>query len=679
MRKLWGTVAVLAISMPAAAWAQASEPPNDRAIDVQLMDYAIGPKSFFTVANADIADPKQLALDAFVTFLTTPFTVYTTDGMDDPTITGERVRVVENLTAAQLSAAYGLNDKVQLGATLPLVFALNGQELSASTGMATGDMRVTGTGDLLVEGKMKLWQATNNELRIAGIAGVSLPTSIGSNESQFIGDNLPTLRGKLAATFSRGRIAIGANTGFILRKPRKIYASEIGQQLTFGVGGAVALTDKFSVISEVFGRGGLQSGFALDESPIEAVGGFRLVTAKSVAVTVGAGTGLDEAIGAPRARFFASVGYAPDVRDSDGDGVQNAKDRCPLIPEDADGHDDRDGCPDDDNDGDRRLDGEDKCVAEAEDLDGLDDDDGCPELDNDGDTIEDLADKCPNDAEDNKEPYPKDGCPGNRRDSDGDNIPDSVDSCPMEEEDVDAFEDGDGCAEADNDADGVADAADRCPLCPEDKDNFEDTDGCPEADNDKDGVVDAKDACPAQAETINGVKDDDGCPDTGGVELVKLDGDRLVIAQVAKMMDRKGKALTKEGDKLVGQIAALMIAHNEVTKWLIALAQPKQPDAQRLAELIKERLAKAGITHAQVLGAAGPAKIGGVVQERADEPPAPMCPAGKEVQQRPDMITPKATMQQRATVAPPATPPATQPEKPDPPKQGDEIEIEMGN
>jgi hypothetical protein len=671
MRKLRGTVAVLAISLPAAAFAQS--PPDDRAIDVQLMDYAIGPKSFFTVANADVADPKQLAFDAFVTFITRPVTVFTTDGTDDPMITGERVRIVDNLTAAQLSAAYGLNEKIQLGATLPLVFALNGQAFDSSTGMATGDMQVTGTGDLLVEGKYKLWQATNNELRLAGIAGVTLPTSVGSDDSQFIGDDMPSLRGKLAATWSRAQLSIGANAGFILRKPRTIYASTVGQQLTAGLGVAVAATDKFSIIGELFGRGGLESGFALDESPIEAVAGFRLIAARSFAVTVGGGTGLDEAIGAPRARFFASVGYAPDVRDSDGDGVQNARDKCLLIPEDKDGYDDGDGCPDDDNDGDRRPDGEDKCPAESEDLDGFDDDDGCPELDNDGDKIEDLADKCPNDAEDGKEPYATDGCPGNKRDSDGDNIPDSVDSCPMEEEDVDAFEDGDGCAEADNDADGVADAADKCSLCPEDKDGFADDDGCPELDNDKDGVVDAKDSCPAQAETINGIKDDDGCPDTGGVELVKLDGDRLVIGQVPRM-DRKG--LKKDGDKIVDQIAAVMIAHNEVTKWLIALAQPKQPDAQRLAQLIKDRLAKAGVTNAEVLGAAGPAKIGGVVQERADETIAPVCPAGKEVKQRPELIEPKATMQQRAVTAPPAAEPKPQPA---PPKKDDELEIDMGN
>jgi hypothetical protein len=675
MRKLRGTVAMVALLLPAAAWAQS--PPDDTAIDVQLFDYSIGPKSFFTVANADTADPKQLAVDALITFVKDPFIVYTTDGAQDPMITGERTDVVESLTAAQLSAAYGLTDKIQIGASLPLVFSLTGQGLDPVTGngMPNG-LQVTGTGDLLVEGKMGLWHARDNSLRLAGIAGVSLPTSFGSDQSRFIGDDLPTLRGRFAATYSAGRISLGANAGFILRKPRTIYSSTVGQQLTFGVAAAVAATDKFSVIGELFGRGGLESKFALDESPMEAVGGLRLIAAKSVAVTLGAGGGLDRAIGAPTIRFFASLGYAPDVRDSDGDGVANSRDKCPLIPEDRDGHEDNDGCPDDDNDGDRRPDSEDKCPEQAEDIDGFDDDDGCPELDNDGDGIPDLEDKCANDAEDGKEPWPKDGCPANKRDSDGDDIPDSADSCPMEAEDMDGFEDGDGCPEADNDKDGVADADDKCALCPEDKDGFEDGDGCPDLDNDKDGVADAKDKCPAQAETINGINDTDGCPDSGGVEIVKLDGDRLVINEVPAM-NRKG--LTPAGEKVVAQIASVMRAHDEVTKWLIALAQKKQPDAQRLAQLLKDALAKDGVTNAEVLGAAGPAKIGGVVQERAEEGAAPVCPAGTEVQPRPDTITPKATMQQRSTAAAPEPAPRPAPQPAEEPAKADDGEIEMGN
>jgi hypothetical protein len=393
------------------AAAQSADPPYDPAIDVQLMNYSIGPKQFFTVNSADVTDEKQLALDAFFTFLSKPFSVYSTDGGSDPSIVGApRVPIVETLTAAQLTAAYGVNEKLQVGASLPLVFSLSGQGLNPNTGMAAADgVSVTGLGDLRVEGKYRLWSAKNRETRLAGVGGLTLPTSVGSDGSKFIGDNLPTLAGGVAVTWSRDRIALGANAGFILRKPRTIYASTVGQQLTFGAAASVGVTDKFAVIGEFFGRGGLESSFALDESPMELIGGIRLITAKSVAVTVGGGAGLDRAIGSPQARFFLSLGYAPDVRDSDGDGIQNAKDKCPLIPEDFDGYEDDDGCPDDDNDGDRRPDSEDKCPNQAEDIDGFDDDDGCPELDNDGDDVDDHQDECPNHPETGKGENPYDG------------------------------------------------------------------------------------------------------------------------------------------------------------------------------------------------------------------------------------------------------------------------------
>lgn len=167
------------------------------------------------------------------------------------------------------------------------------------------------------------------------------------------------------------------------------------------------------------------------------------------------------------------------VQDDDRDGVKNDVDRCPKDPEDRDGFQDEDGCPDPDNDADGIPDVNDKCPNEAEDKDGFQDEDGCPDPDNDGDGIPDLKDQCPNVAED-----------------------------------FDGFEDHDGCPDPDNDKDGIPDSLDKCPDQPEDFDNFEDSDGCPELDNDKDGIPDLKDKCPNEPEVFNNFEDDDGCPDT---------------------------------------------------------------------------------------------------------------------------------------------------------------------
>jgi OOP family OmpA-OmpF porin len=129
----------------------------------------------------------------------------------------------------------------------------------------------------------------------------------------------------------------------------------------------------------------------------------------------------------------------PAPGDQDGDGVPDNVDQCPRVPEDRDGFQDEDGCPDDDNDGDGITDKLDKCPNEPEDRDGFEDADGCPDPDNDKDGITDKLDKCPN-----------------------------------EPEDKDGFEDEDGCPDPDNDKDGIPDDKDRCPNDP-----GAPPDGCP--------------------------------------------------------------------------------------------------------------------------------------------------------------------------------------------------------
>jgi outer membrane protein OmpA-like peptidoglycan-associated protein len=129
-------------------------------------------------------------------------------------------------------------------------------------------------------------------------------------------------------------------------------------------------------------------------------------------------------------RFGSYPEHVKVVPDTDGDGFRDDIDSCPEEPEDVDGFEDEDGCPDTDNDDDGILDADDQCPDKAEDKDGWKDEDGCPEDDDD---------------------------------TDGDGILDTDDQCPEEAEDFDGFEDEDGCPEPDNDQDGIADVNDECP------------------------------------------------------------------------------------------------------------------------------------------------------------------------------------------------------------------------
>jgi OmpA-OmpF porin, OOP family len=105
-----------------------------------------------------------------------------------------------------------------------------------------------------------------------------------------------------------------------------------------------------------------------------------------------------------------------EVKDRDGDGIEDAKDACP----DAPGKAALNGCPDKDSDG--IADKDDTCPDQA----GTAKYKGCPIPDTDGDGVNDEADKCvtiPGLAR-------YQGCP--IPDGDGDGINDEEDKCPTE-------------------------------------------------------------------------------------------------------------------------------------------------------------------------------------------------------------------------------------------------------
>jgi len=140
---------------------------------------------------------------------------------------------------------------------------------------------------------------------------------------------------------------------------------------------------------------------------------------------------------------FQDEDGCPDTtQDTDKDGIPDQRDKCPndagkmLTPEFY-------GCPDTDNDG--VPDPADKCPAEPEDTDGFQDTDGCPDPDNDNDGVPDAMDECGDQPETKNGFKDEDGCPDTAPDRDGDGIPDSLDKCPTQPENLNGIEDEDGC------------------------------------------------------------------------------------------------------------------------------------------------------------------------------------------------------------------------------------------
>jgi len=83
--------------------------------------------------------------------------------------------------------------------------------------------------------------------------------------------------------------------------------------------------------------------------------------------------------GAAPARALPAPPPAETAPDRDLDTIPDSADKCPLQPEDVDGWQDEDGCPELDNDGDGVRDADDTCVNDKETKNGFRDEDGCPD------------------------------------------------------------------------------------------------------------------------------------------------------------------------------------------------------------------------------------------------------------------------------------------------------------
>jgi len=250
---------------------------------------------------------------------------------------------------------------------------------------------------------------------------------------------------------------------------------EYGNLATAGFAASVRIGDKFDLTAETYATqlvgGGSDSRQRLSA---EAIGGFKIFVQKNSYLYIAGGVGYTPGFQSADQRGVLGFVFEPFLEDRDGDGILDDVDVCPDEPEDKDGDEDADGCPE-----------------------------------------QDPVD----------EPVKV-----RTGDSDGDGILDVDDQCPNKPEDPDGWYDKDGCPEDDNDKDGIPDANDRCMNVAEDKDNWQDEDGCPEDDNDGDGILDGKDSCPNEPEAYNNVQDEDGCPDKGSV--IVQDNNVLILEKV---------------------------------------------------------------------------------------------------------------------------------------------------
>ncbi len=509
-------------------------------------------------------------------------------------------RPVELGLGLDLVASLGLGPRAALGLSVPTMLYQTGSTNLPPEVHASGAAPTTAIGDLGVHGKVAILDNSGGGFGLAGLATVTLPTG---DKASFLGDGSLTATARVLAEYTLIIASAQASVGYTARTATRDWPDPSVGGFTFGdtIPFSAGLSIKPGILkidSENRQRWDVSVHGWLPATPVGPFGAGRPGSSKETPVllnvsdrwalghgrdfyvTFGADFGLSDAVGVPAFRAVAGLGWAPREHDMDHDGVPDDVDQCPDVPEDRDGFEDADGCPEIDDDDDGILDKEDACPR----VKGVPSNDpkknGCPAGDTDGDGVPDDVDACKTEKGPHSDDPKRNGCPAHDRDEDG--IFDDMDKCPDQAEDKDGFEDEDGCPDPDNDADGIGDKTDACPNVAGEPSTDPAKNGCPNLDKDGDTYDNDKDQCPNDAEVFNGVKDDDGCPDDGGKPLVVLDPkDPKLTVKLATPLKLAGTPDAPEVDaSSTMTLRALALELHRHREWTLAVgAKPQGPAA----------------------------------------------------------------------------------------------------
>ena len=473
-------------------------------------------------------------LGAFATYSFRPITVFKAGSGD------AAFRPVEHVAGMDLGGTIGVSDRIAVGASLPLVLWQDGDSGMPSTISSASHAPQSGIGDAALSLKGTLIPNVGGGFGLASITAVTLPTG---DRTNFYGDGSITAQTRVAAEYSFVIVTANASVGYKVRTDQHTWPAPEAGGVTFGdeIPWAMGITFNPSLLKvdpqnrhriELAAHGWFPGGpvapFGLGDKGASALSPVMLTVDDRVEIghyrdvyaLYGADSGLNDAVGVPAFRLIAGIGWSPRDHDMDHDGVPDDLDQCPEIPEDRDGFEDSDGCPDIDDDEDGIVDKEDACPR----IKGVESTDpkknGCPPDDRDHDGIPDSEDACADTWGEKSADAKMNGCP--ITDKDGDGIPDGLDKCVDQPEDKDGWKDEDGCPDPDDDGDGISDKEDACPRVPGEPSSDPTKNGCINPDRDGDTYVNDVDKCPESAEVFNGVADDDGCPDEGGVALASF-------------------------------------------------------------------------------------------------------------------------------------------------------------
>jgi len=361
----------LAASAALALPAGAADDSTRRGFDADPSRLALSLDGGFTLETAAAAREGTWRLGALLDH---------SDGLLTLQQGSVRADLLESRLALQLLGGWS-NGWLELSAQLPVVLAQR-SNLSlltdqGVTGPLVEPVAQTTLGDLRLGAKAPLTFLPALPVSLAALLELRLPTG---NGNAFASDGL-ALATSLVVSRQQGPLRLDAQAGWLARGAGQYAQLVVPAAFTWGAGARYELPrvkhlDRWLALAEVTGAvpKGFDAGSDRYRAPLSARTGLRAWFTPDLSAEAGLGTGLGQpGYGHERWRVFAGLRWGrsptgPPDGDDDGDGVPNAKDRCPTQP----GRPELDGCPDDDGDGIPNLD--DRCPQ----VPGPAENQGCP-------------------------------------------------------------------------------------------------------------------------------------------------------------------------------------------------------------------------------------------------------------------------------------------------------------
>jgi OmpA-OmpF porin, OOP family len=317
--------------------------------------------AWFVADDLDLRGRARPAVGATLDYAHKPLAVY-------DTAERERLALVRHQTLVHLGGAIVLEDRLRLGASLPLAVYQDGENariggdvLRAATSPAFGDLRLAA--DVRFVGRYR------EPLTFAAGLRVWLPTGL---RSQFTSDGSARVAPQVLLAGAAGALVWSGRAAIVVRTRDDRYAgTALGSEIAVGVAVGVRL-GRLLVGPELFASTAVSGDDVLraDRTPADALLGVHADLPRGLRVGAAIGSGLTRGYGSPAFRGLLSIEWgcsAPELPpDQDHDRIPDAADACIDVPGVPSGDPAEHGCPpepvpDEDTDRDGVRDRDDAC------------------------------------------------------------------------------------------------------------------------------------------------------------------------------------------------------------------------------------------------------------------------------------------------------------------------------